>query len=82
MRVVFDITSLSSDIRAELPNGVKFNVCEDCNNENYEEFMNIKFYVRYRLALCDACVDCRDGLKWAGKKDYSVRLRKLAGVGE
>ena len=68
---IYKTSSIIPEYRDKIPNCTKFDLCEDCNNENYEDYMNIKYYIRYKLALCDACIDCRDGHKWRNKKDYS-----------
>ena len=70
---VYNTKSIKPEHRDLIPNYTQFNLCEDCNNRNYEPYMNIRFYSRYKLALCDCCVDCRDGLKWRNKRDFSHR---------
>lgn len=65
-------SSIKPDHRDKIPNGLyQFDVCEDCNNRNYEPYMKIRYAKRYKRALCDACLDCRDGLQWKNKNNYS-----------
>lgn len=74
IETIFRTSSITADMREHIPNAThQFNVCEDCGNANYDDYMNIKFYSRYKLALCDACVDCRNGHKWSNKADHSHR---------
>ena len=69
---IYNTASITPELRDMIPNGThQFDRCEDCDNRNYEAYMGIKYYLRYKRALCDAYVDCRDGLKWRDKKDYS-----------
>lgn len=64
----YKTSSILPELRDKIPNGTRqFDRCEDCDNCNYDDHMNIKFYSRYRLALCDCCVDARDGHKWRNK---------------
>lgn len=74
---IYSTASITPEIRDKIPNGMhQFDICEDCKNANYEQYMNIKFYSRYKLALCDACVDARDGLKWRNKTNYSQQQQR------
>ena len=70
---IYQTISITHEIRSKIPNGAHFDVCEDCGNKNCEaEIMEIVYYTRYKKALCDCCVDCRDGWQWEGKKDYAI----------
>jgi len=73
---VYNTKSIKPEHRDLIPNYTQFNLCEDCLGINTESQMTIRFYSRYKLALCDACVDCRDGLKWHNKRDFSHRQVK------
>jgi hypothetical protein len=74
MDIVYRTASIKPEMREHIPNAThQFDVCEDCGNANYDVYTNLKFYSRYKLVLCDACVDCRDGHKWRNKADYSHR---------
>jgi len=69
---IYKTNSILPEYRDKIPNATgQFDRCEDCNNVNYEDYMNIKYYSRYKVVLCDCCVDNRDGHKWKNKNDYS-----------
>ena len=69
---IYRTNSIIPEYRDKIPNRTEFDVCEDCNNVLYKpSHMSIRFREKYKLVLCDACVDCRDGLKWKNAKDFS-----------
>lgn len=79
--MLYKTSSTTPEIRDRIPNGTNhFDVCEDCQNENYENYMDVRYYSRYRRALCDACVDARDGWRWPNKKDFSHKQVMYNGV--
>ncbi len=72
MSAICRTSEITDAIRNRIPNRLEFDCCEDCGNKLFNPLhMNIRWRVKYKLALCDACVDCRDGLKWIGVPDYS-----------
>lgn len=72
MEAVCRTSEITDSLRDKIPNRLKFDVCEDCGNKLYEpSHTTIRWRAKHKLALCDACVDCRDGNKWRGVKDYS-----------
>jgi len=44
---------------------IHFDECEDCKNQNIiSHGMEVRFYPWHKRALCDACIDHRDGFSW------------------
>ncbi len=77
-RIFYRTASITDDIRSRIPNRAEFDRCEDCANKLYNPSigMSIRWRAKYQLALCDVCVDCRDGHKWQGVPDYSHNKKR------
>lgn len=58
--------------RKDIPNGLWFRQCERCLRTIDEvDWENIKYYSRYKMILCDKCVDIKDREKIKAEKDLA-----------
>lgn len=78
---VYRTDSITDELRSKIPTGIYFDKCEKCGCVNWvlgnQSNKNVCFYERYNLALCDECVDGKDGRSWHRDwlwEDYGIRL--------
>ena len=65
---MYNTDSITSETRKNIPNGTNFNKCEKCGYRPRGYIRkSVRFYVRYKTALCDECVDANDGIPWKEK---------------
>ncbi len=76
-RQIFDTDSLTDKFRVENLDGCPFNKCENCGHDlTVRQAYNhpsgdaypingfVAYYHRYKMVLCDRCVDYKNGQPW------------------